>query len=302
MGHYSFGLSNTWAVKRFPEPEQWVEIAATKMDVNLLQFSLDLLDPVITRDPSEYVARTLDACRKYGVRLESCFTGGTAYMSNLLMHPLARFRDDAFQWYSKAVALSRQLGARSLGGHFGALSVKDFNNQQRRDELVSELMERIGSLSEISLRSGLQMLLWEPMPVPREPPSTIAGAQMLLKRVGEKASIPVKLCIDVGHACSPNNANSRDNDPYEWLRILGKESPCVHLQQTDGKADRHWPFTGEHNAVGIIDGRKVISALDASEAEDAQFYLEIFPAFEQKDDEVLSDLRDSVQYWKEFLN
>ncbi len=44
------GLNNTWAVKRFAEPEVWAEIAATKMDVDLIQFSFDLLDPMIGED------------------------------------------------------------------------------------------------------------------------------------------------------------------------------------------------------------------------------------------------------------
>jgi len=302
MGHFEFGLNNSWAVKRFAEPEEWVEIAATKMEVKMMQFSLDLLDPMLVSDTSEYVMRTRDACRRYGVMLDSCFTGGIAYMSNLLLHPFPAMRRDAFSWYSKAIELSRQLGTKSLGGHFGAMSVKDFSDQSRRDALISELIERVESLSKTGLEMGLERLLWEPMPVSREPPSTIDEAQTLLKRLGKGVAIPVKLCIDVGHACNPNSVNSPSYDTYEWLRRLGADSPCVHLQQTDGKADRHWPFTREHNSVGLIEGKKVVSALDASGAGDVKFFLETFPAFEQKDDDVLLDLRDSVRYWKEFLD
>jgi sugar phosphate isomerase/epimerase len=303
MGHYVFGLNNCWALKRFSEPEEWVEIAAAKMDVSVIQFSFDVLDPIVGVEASaDYVERTLDACSKYGVNIQSCSTGGSTYMSNLLLHPFPRLREYASDWYAKAVSLSRMLGAETMGGHLGALTVRDFSDGLRREALISELIERLFSLSRIGQRSGLQALLWEPMPVSREPPSTIAEAQTLLARVEKGSFIPVKLCIDVGHACNPYATDPRDKDPYEWLSRLGTASACVHLQQTDGKADRHWPFTEEHNKVGLIDGKKVISSLDKSGAGDTYLYLEAFPAFEQKDDQVIAELLESVKYWKQFLN
>jgi sugar phosphate isomerase/epimerase len=302
MGDYVFGVNNCWALKRFAEPEEWVEIAATRMEVGVVQFSFDLLDPVVDSGVlAEYVDRTKDACTKYGVNIQSCSTGGIAYMSNLLMHPFPQMRQYAYGWYAKAISLSQKLGAKTIGGHFGALTVRDFGDPFRRDRLISELLEQIHSLSRIGLQSGLQTLLWEPMPVPREPPSTISEAQALLDRL-EDSLVPVKLCLDVGHACNPNATDPRDNDPYEWLRMLGAVSPCVHLQQTDGKADRHWSFTQDHNKVGLIEGEKVISSLDMSGAGDGYLFLEMCPAFEQKDDEVVAELLESAKYWKQFLD
>ena len=43
-----------------------------------------------------------------------------------------------------------------------------------------------------------------------------------------------------------------DRDPYAWLERLGRRAPVVQLQQADGQADHHWPFTPETNATGII--------------------------------------------------
>jgi sugar phosphate isomerase/epimerase len=303
MGHYVFGLNNCWALKRFSEPEVWVEIAATKMDVDVVQFSFDLLDPIVGAEASaDYIARTKDACRKYGVKVQSCSTGGAAYMSNFLLHPFPRFREFASDWYAKAVRLSRMLGAETMGGHFGALTVKDSTDPQRRQALISEMVDRVIELSRIGQESGLGALLWEPMPVSREPPSTIAEAQTLLARLEKRSLIPIRLCIDVGHACNRNATDPRDQDPYEWLSKLGAASLCIHLQQTDGKADRHWPFTEEYNKVGLIDGKRVILSLDKGGAKDTYLYLEAFPAFEQKDDQVIVELLDSVKYWKQVLN
>jgi len=288
-------------VKRFAEPEAWAEIAATKLDIDLIQFSFDLLDPMIDEEAlNEMIPRTLDACKRYGIVLQSCFTGGIAYGNNLLLHPSQEMRKCAFDWYSRAIKISGRLRVDDVGGHMGALSAKDYKNTERRQSLLSEQLETVTALSQTCKKVGLKTLLWEIMPVPREPPSTISEARDILKQL-RNAAVPVKLCIDVGHTCNPHSQSLSDRDPYAWLSELGSESPCVHVQQTDGKADRHWPFTKKFNKMGIIDGGKVLAALEASGAAQTYIYPETFPAFEQGDDQVVEDMRETVRYWKEYL-
>ena len=288
-------------MKRFPEPEVWAEIAATRLEVDLIQFSFDLLDPMVDEATlNETISRTLDSCKQYGIKLQSCFTGGIGYNSNLLLHPSSKMRDYAFEWYSRAINISRMLRVETVGGHMGALTVKDFRNAQRRETLLSNQLESVFSLSRLCKSAGLETLLWEIMPVSREPPSTIHEARDLLQRLRNSA-IPVKLCIDVGHTCNSNVNDSRDRDPYTWLSVLGSDSPCVHVQQTDGKGDRHWPFTEEFNKIGIIDGERTISALDKSGTGRTYIYPEVFPAFEQDDHQVIDDMTKTMKYWKEYL-
>jgi sugar phosphate isomerase/epimerase len=295
------GLNNGWVVKRFAEPETWTEIVATRMDVDIIQFSFDLLDPIVTEDVlNETIPRILDSCKQYGIRLQSCFTGGIAYNNNLLLHPSAKMRKNAFDWYAGAINISEKLHVEAVGGHMGALTVKDFNDQRRRESLLSEQIEYVRSLSRLCKEAGLKTLLWEIMPVSREPPSTIQEARNVLQQV-RNSSIPVKLCIDVGHACNPHAKDQRDRDPYTWLRELGSDSPCVHVQQTDGKGDRHWPFTNEFNKIGIIEAKKVISSLDKGEADQTYIYPEVFPAFEQDDSQVIDDMTMTMKYWREYL-
>jgi len=301
LGQYLLGLNNGWVVKRFPEPEVWAEIAATKLDVNLIQFSFDLLDPLVDEDIlNEIISRTLDSCSQYGIKLQSCFTGGIAYNNNLLLHPSSKMRKFAFEWYSRAIDISRRLRVEDVGGHMGALTVKDFRNAQRLEYLLSDQLEHVMSLSRLCSEAGLKTLLWEIMPLSREPPSTIHEAQNLLQLV-RNSLIPVKLCIDVGHTCNPHAKDPRDRDPYTWLSELGSDSPCVHVQQTDGKGDRHWPFTEEFNKIGIIDGKKIISSLDESGADRTYIFPEVFPALEQDDDQVIDDMTKTMQYWKEYF-
>jgi len=210
-------------------------------------------------------------------------------------------RKHAFNWYSRAIGIGGKLHAEMVGGHMGAFSLKDFNDPQRRESLLSEQVEQVTSLSRLCKEAGLETLLWEPMPVSREPPATIPEARKLLKHVNSNSSIPVKLCIDVGHACNPNAKDPRDRDPYMWLTELGSESPCVHLQQSDGKGDHHWPFTAEFNKIGIVNGERVISTLDKSGASRTYLYLEAIPASEQDDNQVIKDMADSIKYWKEYV-
>ena len=303
LGEYLFGVNNVWATKRFVEPEVWVEIVASRLEVDLVQFSLDLLDPATSDEVtlSDTISRTNDCCSKYGVKIQSCFTGLLAYATNLMLHPSAPMRKNGFQCYSKACIITSKLGAESFGGHMGAFTRKDYNDPKRNEMLLSELVENVSSLSRIGKDAGLKTILWEPMPISREPPSTIPEAKTILGWVTKDAAIPVQLCIDVGHAGNMMSNDPHDRDPYSWLSELGASSPCIHLQQTDGKGDRHWPFTKDYNRIGIIDGKKVVEALDKSGTGRTYLYLEAIGAFDQDDDAAVMDIVESVRYWKDYV-
>lgn len=271
------------------------------MEVDIIQFSFDLLDPMLDDEIlNETIPQISDSCKKYGVRLQSCFTGGIAYNKNLLLHPSTNMRKNAFNWYARAINMSAKLQVEAMGGHMGALTVKDFTDQRRRESLLSEEIEYVTSLSQLCKEAGLKTLLWEIMPVSREPPSTIQEARYILYQL-RNSSIPVKLCVDVGHACNAHAKDQGDRDPYTWLSELGLDSPCVHVQQTDGKGDRHWPFTNKFNKIGIIEAKKVVSSLDKSGAGQTYIYPEVFPAFEQDDSEVIQDMTVTMKYWREYL-
>jgi hypothetical protein len=92
----------------------------------------------------------------------------------------------------------------------------------------------------------------------------------------------------------PTPTNSTDGP----ARSSAARAPVVQLQQTDGMADHHSPFTPETNAAGIIEPAKVLAALDRSGAAYVTLVLEIIPPFEEDDDQVLEDLRQSAAYWR----
>lgn len=103
-----------------------------------------------------------------------------------------------------------------------------------------------------------------------------------------------------------------DDDPYRWLEELGRFSPTVHLQQTDGSSSAHLPFMEPYNEKGIIQPAKVIRALAASykkgekdglpqPIKDICLTFEIFSLNSEYARDILYKLRKSVEYWREFI-
>jgi len=301
MTVFHLGVNNCFAVKRWPLPLDWAEICSKELDIDFVQFSFDLMDPrTIEPALSEMISETLDALRETGLKIHSTFTGLAAYSFNLLTHPSLGMRMDALDWYANAIKVTRRLGVKVTGGHVAALSYPDYKNVERRKYLENILIDNLQYLSFLAAHEGLEMILWEPMPLLREPPCTIDDSTRLLKRVNEKSKVPVKLTIDTGHQCTIG-VKEQDNDVYLWLEKLASESPVIHVQQTDGKGDRHWPFTEEYNNVGIIKPDKVINAIEKSGAKEVYLMLEIIHPFEAEENKVLKDLKASVNYWKNYI-
>ena len=301
MTVFHLGVNNCFAVKRWPMPADWAQICSSDLDINHVQFSFDLLDPR-TSEPaiSEMISLITDATRDAGLTIHSTFTGRVAYSLNLLAHPSPGMRNDALDWYAKAIRATGRLGVGVTGGHMGALSYPDYKDTGRRRYLKGVLLENVQRLSHLAANEGLKMLLWEPMPILREPPCTIDDARRLMRIIGENSKVPVRLAIDTGHQCTIG-VGKEDNDVYAWLRELALDSPVIHIQQTDGKGDRHWPFTEKYNKIGIVTPEKVIEAIEGSGAREVCLFLEIIHPFEAEEKQVLDDLKTSVEYWKENL-
>ncbi|MDK6028605.1 TIM barrel protein [Ignisphaera sp. 4213-co] len=298
MAKIVLGLNLSWAVKRWPMPDEWSEIVA-KNDVKYVQFSFDLFDPRSTQAAVEHMAGLIrDAIKRYGIVIHSTFTGLAAYSYNLLAHPDPIIRMDAVDWYTKAIDFTSKIDVKATGGHIGAKSVRDYKDASRRTFMDLVLFDTVKALRKYAQSKGLEMILWEPLPVPRETPWNMAETEEVLRKANEGAGVAVKLNIDVGHQCTLQGVEA---SPYEWLKRFAPQSPAVHIQQTDGKADRHWPFTEEYNKIGIIKPDKLIEAIEQSGAKEVYLFLEYIPPFEAPDDEVLQNLEISVKYLKQFI-
>ncbi len=293
----TFGLNTCYATKRWPEPEAWAQIAAD-MGVRRVQFSFDLLDPLLNGD-SEAYADTRRVCERHGIAIDSAFTGLIGYSQNSLGHPSARVRERSRAWFEAAIDASVALGARGLGGHIGAISVRQHADPAERARALGRTVDAVRGLADHAAARGLEFLLWEVMPVAREYPSRLDESHELIERLAGTA-IPVELCLDLGHMCAHGNQGP-DRDPFAWLERLGSHTRCVHLQQTDGEMDRHWPFTAEFNAQGIVEADRVIDLVSRFDRDEVELMLEPMFAFEAADDDVLAALHDCVEFWRPAL-
>jgi D-erythrulose 1-phosphate 3-epimerase len=107
-------------------------------------------------------------------------------------------------------------------------------------------------------------------------------------------------------------AEYMDGDPYLWLEELGAYSPIIHLQQTPGNTSSHYPFTEEYNINGIINGQEVLKALIRSYKKKEEkglpprcrkiyLTLEIFSGTADISVNLLESLRQSVEYWRQYI-
>jgi hypothetical protein len=107
-------------------------------------------------------------------------------------------------------------------------------------------------------------------------------------------------------------AEERDGDLYAWIEEVGRYSPIMHLQQTDGVHSGHRAFTPETNKDGIVRPDEVLAALARSFAQPAEegmpppvedIYLtfEVFAGTAETNRQVIEKLTQSCEYWREYV-
>lgn len=288
------GINTCFAVKRWPRLADWGPLVRDRLDLRLVQHSLDLVDLDVD-DPTSLRRDLADL----GLELHSTFTGLAAYSSNLLLHPDAGARGSAESWYRRVIDWTVAGGGAAAGGHVGAFSVADWTDDAARRERWSGLRASLDRLAAHGRARGLDHLLVENLAAAREP-STMAMIRELVTD-GDPERVPIRLCLDVGHQCVPGTSGD-ERDPYAWLRSMGRAATVVQLQQSDAAGDHHWPFTAARNAEGRIEAERVIAALGEGGVASCALILEVIPPFEQPDDAVLDDLVASVDHWRAALD
>ncbi len=298
MPEFKLGINTGFAINRYPEPEQWTQLVSEAFDLKNVQFVADLLNPFL---PEKVIKQQIDKikknCQKYNIEISTTFTSAFTRVNHLL-HPDKRQREVWFNWFKDFFDISADLGARASGSHFGILSMNDCYNTRRKEKLLREAINYWQQLAVYAQKKDFEYIMFEPMSVPRELGWTIEETKELLNKVNKKnEGVPMKICLDVGHAPHPDQ-----RDPYLWCRELGSVSPLVHIQQTEKGHSRHWPFTKKFNKKGIIDPEKVMKALDQGGASQVMFLFEISHRERYPDElNLVEDLKNSVQYWKKYI-
>lgn len=296
------GINAGFAINRFPEPEVWLRIVGEELGLRCCQFVADLLNPFLPQDiVDEQAERIIENAARYDVRIRSVFTSAFTRVNHLL-HPDPKLRRVWLDWFRRLFDVAARFGAEGAGAHFGILSVTDNSDPVRRRERIEEGFESWRKLAEHGAAIGLRYVLFEPMSIPRELACTIAETEGIMARFESMdMPIPMRLNLDVDHGDLASR-NPEDTDPYAWLRVFGKVSPVVHLKQSTRDKGGHWPFTPEHNEQGIVRGELVLEALRESGAEEVMLILELaHREREPAESRVLSDLKASVDYWRQFV-
>lgn len=302
MAKIKLGMNACFAVGRYPEPEIWLRIVGEELGLRYTQFFSDLIDPKVEEKVKRELCRqTREAARKYKVTMHSVFSGTAPHWCHFLLHPHEGMRKDAIRWWESYIRMTPLLRAKAVGSLLGSFSFRDWENPQRKEQLTQELMETWHHFSRLAKEEGLDYLMFEPMSVPREMPCTMAETEDLYERMNEGAALPIKLCMDIGHGAAVSGT-PQDRDPYAWVRRFASRTPVIHIQQTDGKSSKHWPFTEEYNKRGIIEAPRVIEAIEDSGAEEVLLVIEVFHSFfEPMEYKVLDDLKISVDYWRRYI-
>jgi sugar phosphate isomerase/epimerase len=122
----NLGVNLCFAVKRYLEPEEWAEFVRCELELDLVQFTFDLLDPwwpEAERDRAvERIAKAVDT---YELAIHSAYVGLAHYVPGGLLDPDPTARRVAVQWWQRACDTAAALGARAVGGPLGTMSVRD---------------------------------------------------------------------------------------------------------------------------------------------------------------------------------
>ncbi|THF77828.1 sugar phosphate isomerase/epimerase [Cohnella fermenti] len=291
------GINMGFASNKYVEPEVWTRIVGEELGLKYVQFVADLLnvflpEPIVRRQ----VERINENAQKYGIEITSSFLSSFTRV-NHFMNPDPEQRKVWLDWFKRFASVSREMGALSTGGHLGILTFHDYDDPLRRETIIREGIKHWQELSWYCKDIGMTHLIFEPMSVPRELANSVEETKELLERLNADAGIPIRLCLDVGHAPHPD-----DRDPYRWLRELGAMSPIVHIQQTEKDHSRHWPFIEPYNEQGIIRPDKVIEALEQSGATDVELIFELYHREAWSSEfRIIEDHRQSVDYWRQYV-
>jgi len=289
------GTNLGFAINRYIEPKIWAKIVGEDLGLRHVQFVADLLNPFLPDDyVSSQVVRIKEATAEFGIAVDSMFTSAFTRV-NHLMHPDAAAREIWLNWFEKLLLIGSRLGCTTGGSHFGILTFDAFENNY--DYLVEEGVRNWQKLTFYAKELGYECLIFEPMSVPREMGNTVAECVGLMDRVNAHCGIPLRVCLDIGHAPHPD-----ERDPYPWIEKLAPLSPIIHIQQTVLHKSNHAPFTAEANRDGIIEGGKVMAALENSGCRKTMLMFEIgHREHWDTDFRIIPDLTESVRYWRKWV-
>lgn len=294
----TLSLNTNPLVNRFADPDLLIETVARDLRIRDLQLTHEFVNPSwpapVIRRLTRQMARALD---RTGVRVTSGMTGPYGRL-NHFGHPDRDVRRYYVDWFKTFADITADLGGTSVGTQFAIFAFADFDDETRREALVSLAIDCWAEVAEHAAKAGLTSLFWEPMSVGREFGHTIAKALALQDRLSASGmAIPMWMMADIDHG-DVTSPDPDDVDPYAWARAVPRVSPIIHIKQSTMDKGGHRPFTAEHNARGRIQPRPLLDALAEGGATDNEICLELsFKEREPDDRAVIPAIAESIAFW-----
>lgn len=294
----TLSLNTNPLVNRFAEPADLIETVARDLRLRDLQLTHEFINPSWQASTIRRLTRDMDkALQRTGVRVTSGMTGPYGRL-NHFGHPDADVRRYYVDWFKTFADIIGDLGGKSVGTQFAIFTYKDFDNPERREELIKIAIDCWAEVAEHASRAGLDYVFWEPMSIGREFGETIAESIKLQDRLtAADMAIPMWMMADIDHG-DVTSSNPDDFDPYAWARAVPKVSPIIHIKQSLMDKGGHRPFTAAFNAKGRIQPEPLLKAFAEGGAVDNEICLELsFKEREPNDREVIPQIAESVAFW-----
>jgi sugar phosphate isomerase/epimerase len=286
------GVNLSFCVKRWVTPALWTRVVRERLDLGLVQFSFDLVDPAW---PDDLLAALAADIRRHtdarGIIVHSAFIGLAHYTFNQMLHPEPRVRDLAEDWLRRASRFAASAGIQRVGGPLGAVASRiDGQEPESIAEAdYADLIARMLRLGEAAASEGVTELFVEPTPLRREWPWTPAQAARMAADVAG-SRVPWNFCLDWGHGTFEPLYGRYRGRMDGWYDALGPRIGAIHIQQTDFQYDRHWDFT----EPGRVDPHEVAALQRQHGLEGRPVFLEVFYPFERDDASILEAVSRSI--------
>ena len=299
----TLSLNTNPLVNRFAEPDDLIDTVARNIRIRDLQLTHEFINPSW---PAPVIARLTKAMRaamaRTGVRITSGMTGPYGRL-NHFGHPDREVRRYYVDWFKTFAKITADLGGTSVGTQFAIFTYRDYDDTQKRADLVQIAIDCWAEVAEHAKQAGLSYVFWEPMSIGREFGETIDNCLALQHRLNAaNMAIPMWMMADIDHG-DVTSPDPQDYDPYAWARAVPKISPIIHIKQSLMDKGGHRPFTAAFNANGLIQPEPLLAALNEGGAVDNEICLELsFKEREPNDREVIPQIAESVAFWSPYID
>lgn len=194
-------LDNCFAIKRWVEPETWLALAA-EMGYTSVEASYDNeIDPLYNTEEyrEEWLSSLVEAEKKYGVKVESFYTGYQTYRTAGLAHPNEKIVCQLIDnWVKPAITMAGKRG-NDMGFSLHCIPENVMEDPEQYKMLHEKLYRIYSDIGAFAEENGNINVCIEAMYAPQQTPWTIEGTKEFLRNIYAVAGHPIYTTVDVGH-------------------------------------------------------------------------------------------------------